>query len=259
MKYSIDSIAFTNNLKDVNPKLKVLFSLLTLLVIVFSKSFIAPLLVFLISSYLIIFKAKVPAKVYFYLLLPAIGFGLFTVVFMGFWYGSEKIFSINLGFIEIGFTKEGLNQGILVFSRMLGGVSTMLFLALTTPMTQLFYVLRWLKLPKEFVDIAMMMYRYIFVLLDEFITMKNAQETRLGHKDIKTSYKSLGLLMANLFIRTWEKGEKLFITMSSRGYDGEIKVLKEIENPKLIYVIGIIIFEIFILIISILTSNIKVF
>ncbi|WP_048202554.1 cobalt ECF transporter T component CbiQ [Methanocaldococcus bathoardescens] len=257
MQNTIDSIAFNNNLRNINPKLKVIFAILSLFICVASKSVIVPLIITIIMIYLTLFKAKVPKKIYLTLFFPVFGFGLFTLIFMAFWYGTTEMYSFKIFGFTIGFYKEGLDMGLLVFSRMLGGVASTLFLALTTPMTEIFYILRSLGLPSVVVDIAMMMYRYIFVLLDELIRMQNAQETRLGYKDLKTTYKSLGMLASNLFIRTWEKGEQLFITMSSRGYDGELRILGEIENPKLIYMIGIILFEIILVIISYLTMDFK--
>jgi cobalt/nickel transport system permease protein len=258
LQNTIDNIAFNNNLRNVNPKLKVIFAILSLFVCVASKSVVVPLIITLIMIYLTLFKAKVPKKIYLTLLSPAVGFGLFTLIFMAFWYGETSLYSFKIFGFTVGFYKEGLEMGFLVFSRMLGGVASTLFLALTTPMTEIFYILRALGLPSVVVDIAMMMYRYIFVLLDELIRMQNAQETRLGYKDLKTSYKSLGMLASNLFIRTWERGEQLFITMSSRCYDGELKTLGKIENPKLIYVIGILLFEILLIVISYLTMDFKV-
>nr|WP_048056464.1 cobalt ECF transporter T component CbiQ [Methanocaldococcus fervens] len=257
MQNTIDNIAFNNNLRNINPKLKVIFAILSLFVCVASKSIVVPLIIAAVMIYLTLFKAKVPKKVYLTLFLPVVGFGLFTLVFMGFWYGEEIICSFKILNFTVGFYKDGLGMGLLVFSRMLGGVASTLFLALTTPMTEIFYILRSLGLPSVVVDIAMMMYRYIFVLLDELIKMQNAQETRLGYRNLKTAYKSLGMLASHLFIRTWEKGERLFITMSSRCYDGELKPLGEIENPKLIYIIGIVLFEIILIIISHLTMDFK--
>ncbi|WP_457611727.1 cobalt ECF transporter T component CbiQ [Methanocaldococcus sp.] len=247
MKYNLDYIVYSNNLRKVNAKPKILYTIVSLLISLFSKNILVPFIIFLVSSYLIIFKAKIQKKIYFYLLLPAVGFALFNLIFMSVWYGETVIFKLFI----FEFKKEGFLQGLLIFFRILGGVSTMLFLALTTPTIEIFYSLKK-YLPKEFLDIAMMMYRYIFVLLDNFLTMKFAQETRLGFKDLKSSYKALGMIMANLFIRTYDKGEKLYIAMESRGYDGNIKILSEIPNPKLKDILIILIFELFLLILSLL-------
>ncbi|AEF96363.1 cobalt ECF transporter T component CbiQ [Methanotorris igneus] len=259
MQNIIDNIAHYNKLRMVNPKLKVIFAISSLLVCVFSKSIVVPIIVALIMIYLTLFRAGVPKSIYLKLMFAPIGFGLITLVLMAFMFGYVKLFSFEIFGFKIPIYKDGIDLGLLVFSRMLGGVACMLFLALTTPMTELFYVLRELGVPSSVLDIAMMMYRYIFVLLEEMIRVENAQKTRLGYRNLKTTFKSLGMLASNLFIRTWERGEQLFITMSSRCYNGDLKVFGKIENPKSIYIVGIILFEIFLVIISYLTMNFKPF
>ncbi|HID47163.1 MAG TPA: cobalt ECF transporter T component CbiQ [Methanothermococcus okinawensis] len=255
----IDRIAHNNRLRHINPKLKVFFALSMLLITVFSKSVIVPLIIALIMIVLTVFVAKVPLRIYLPLLLAPLGFGVITVILMGIIYsGGKELLSIKIFNFTISIYSYGVNLGLLVFSRMLGGIACTLFLALTTPMTELFYILRDLKLPSTFVDIAMMMYRYIFLLLEEMIRITNAQNTRLGYKDLKTTYKSLGTLGAILFIRAWDRGEKAFITMSCRGYNGDLKLIKKIESPAIKYILLIVIVDILLIALSYLTGDFKV-
>jgi cobalt/nickel transport system permease protein len=94
-------------------------------------------------------------------------------------------------------------------------------------MIELFSVLKATKLPDSFLEIAMMMYRYIFVFLDVAIGVRYAQSVRLGYKDFRTSFRSMVMLGTNLFIRSWEQGEKIFVSMNSRCYDGKLILLDE--------------------------------
>ncbi|HIQ38733.1 MAG TPA: cobalt ECF transporter T component CbiQ [Methanothermococcus okinawensis] len=256
---TIDHIAHTNRLYHINPKLKVLFALSMLLITLFSKSIVVPLIVAFIMITLTVFVAKVPLRVYLPLLGAPLGFGILTVILMGFIYvGGNELFSMEVFNFNISIYSYGVNLGLLVFSRMLGGVASTLFLALTTPMTELFYILRGLKIPSTILDIAMMMYRYVFLLLDEMIRVMNAQNTRLGYRNLKTTYKSLGTLAAILFIRAWERGERSFIIMSSRGYNGDLKLLNKIEPPPVKYLLLIIILDILLITLSYLTTDFKV-
>ncbi|MBW9222738.1 cobalt ECF transporter T component CbiQ [Methanothermococcus sp. SCGC AD-155-C09] len=261
LKNIVDNIAHNNELRHVNPKLKVIFAISLLLICVFSNSIIVPLIIALIMTSLTIFKAKVPLKIYLPLIGTPVGFGILTVVLMAIIYSGvgDKLFSIDIFGYNISLHEYGVNMGLLVFSRMLGGVASTLFLVLTTPMTDLFYVLKELRVPSSILDIAMMMYRYIFVLLDETIRIENAQKTRLGYKDLKTTYKSLGILAANLFITSWDRGERLFTTMNSRGYNGNLKLLSKIESPNIKYVLLIAVFDILLIILLYLTKDFKVF
>lgn len=243
----IDSIAHYNKLREINPKLKVFFSLSTLLVCVLSKSIVVPIIVTAIMLYLTLFKAEVPRNVYMKLLLIPVCFGALTLPLMIFMFGYEPWFSFNvLGFKIIAF-KDGFDLGMLLFWRMVGGVACTLFLALTTPFTELFYVLKEIKIPESVLEISMMMYRYIFVLLNELIKIENAQKTRLGYSSLKNTYKSLGVLAGSLFIKTWDKGEILYTTMNSRGYNGNFRLFGNMAGPNAKDLILIGFFELFLI------------
>jgi len=144
----------------------------------------------------------------------------------------------------------------------MGGFACMAFLGLTTPMTELFKVMEDMKFPKILLEISMLMYRYIFVSMDEAVTMYHSQETRLGYSSIKKSYKSMGILIANIFIKTWITGEKSFIAMESRGYDGSIRTMNDlgnIRNVGLKNLSYLILFEVILTYGVYLTSTYKIF
>jgi cobalt/nickel transport system permease protein len=89
------------------------------------------------------------------------------------------------------------------------------------------------------------MYRYIFVFLDEAINMYHTQETRLGYSSLKKSFKSMGMLGSNLFIRTWMKGEQAYIAMESRCYDGSIRTVKKQGSIKTIGIRNLVLLVLF--------------
>ena len=108
----------------------------------------------------------------------------------------------------------------------------------------------------------MLMYRYIFVSIDEAITMYHSQETRLGYSSLKKSYKSMGILIANIFIKTWITGEKSFIAMESRGYDGSMRTMNDLGHIKNVGIKNfsyLIMFEVILLSGIYLTSSFKIF
>lgn len=254
---TLDSYAHSNALKNVNINFKVLFAILTMLVSLISTSPIIPLLITFLMSFLIVFKAKIPLKFYLKFFSIPFFFGFLTFIFMAFFFGTgTPIF--ELGIFNLSITLDGFNLGFLVFTRMLGGFSCLAFLALTTPMTEIFSVLEHLKIPKVVLEIAMLMYRYIFVFLDEGINMYHSQETRMGYSSIKKSFKSLGMLGSNLFIRTWIKGEQAYIAMESRCYNGSINSFKTHENISIKNIILLLSFESFLLLCTYLTWGLKI-
>lgn len=205
------------------------FGIITLIVSLISTSPIIPLTILTLVSFIIIFKAKIPVKFYLKFLIIPLIFASITFVFMALFFGTgQHIY--NLGFLNLSVTTDGFNRGFLVFSRILGGFACMAFIGLTTPMTEIFKVLEDFKFPKVMLEISMLMYRYIFVSLDEAVTMYHSQETRLGYSSLKKSYKSMGILIANIFIKTWITGEKSFVSMQSRGYDGSIRTMNDLKS-----------------------------
>lgn len=258
---TLDNYAHSNNLTNMNTYFKVLLGILTMLVSLISTSPVIPLIITLFMSFLIIFIAKISWKFYLRFFLVPFTFGFLTFVFMALFFGVGT-HVLELGIFNLAVTADGFNLGFLVFARMLGGFTCMAFLALTTPMTELFSVLELVKIPKIVLELAMLMYRYIFVFLDEAINMYHSQETRLGYSSLKKSFKSMGMLGSNLFIRTWIRGEQAYIAMESRCYDGSIKTLKEPESIRSIGARNIallVLFEVFLIIGLYITGNFTIF
>ena len=228
MAYILDDYAVLSPLRDKNNWLKLSIVAFGVLVGVSSSSPITPFAIAVCMSFATIFMGKVPAKFYFKILSVPAGFVLVSVIIIAFFFGEGvKLFSIDVFGYAVGVSSAGLNMALLVLARTLGGMSCLFFLSLTTPMIELFSVLKATKFPDSFIEVAMMMYRYIFVFLDVAMGIRNAQTMRLGYKDFRTSFSSMVMLGTNLFIRTWEQGEKLYLSMNSRCYDGKLTVFDE--------------------------------
>jgi cobalt/nickel transport system permease protein len=153
---------------------------------------------------------------------------------------------------------DGVNLGFNTFFRVAGGISTQFFLILTTPMTSVLLLLRKARIPQVLIEISLLIYRYIFVFIEVMETMHTAQELRLGYSSLMRRLRSTSLLIANLFIRTLEQGERTFTAMSARGYDGNIRVLEDLPKPNKTALIGIILFAALLIIAAYLTLNFRI-
>lgn len=257
---TLDNYAHSNGLRDINTFFKVIFAISTMLMSLISTSPVVPLIVAFVMSFLIIFQAKIPWKFYLKFLSVPFIFGFITFVFMSIFFGIGTHI-LDLGIFNLAVTEDGFNLGLLTFSRLMGGFTCMAFLALTIPMTELFSQFERFKIPQIVVELAMLMYRYIFIFLDEGRNMYHAQETRLGYSSLKKSFKSMGMLGSNLFIRTWIKGENAHIAMESRCYTGSLKTLKTPESLKSVgsrNLALLVSFEVVLLIGVYLTGNFKI-
>jgi cobalt/nickel transport system permease protein len=234
MAHILDDYAVLSPLRYKNNWLKIAIVTFGLLAGVSSNSPIVPFIIAVCMSFATLYFAKVPSLFYFKILAAPAGFVIVSVVIIAFFFGEgAKLFSFDIFGFTLGVSQAGLDMALLVFARTLGGMSCLFFLSLTTPMIELFSVLKATKLPDSFLEIAMMMYRYIFVFLDVAMGVKYAQSVRLGYKDFRTSFRSMVMLGTNLFIRSWEQGEKIYVSMNARCYDGKLIMLDEKRPVKL--------------------------
>ncbi len=226
--FRIDQFAYNNSLSAVNPVEKIAFAVITLAIGIAFDTVLVPLTVFLLMSVSTIFLARVSAV--FYLRLLSLPF-TFLLVSM-----AAVIFNISLtpfnylfggawGPVYIGISAESLRQAVQLLFKALGAVSCLYFLALTTPMTEIINTLRKLKVPVLFLELMILIYRFIFLLLDTAGKIHLSQSSRWGYASIKTSYRSMAVLIANLFSRAYWRSQSSYQALLSRGYSGDMKFL----------------------------------
>lgn len=93
-------------------------------------------------------------------------------------------------------------------------------LTLTTSVPALLHALNVLKTPPLLVAILASMYRYLGVLIEEFHSMRRAALSRNLMSGDHWQRLVVGNMIGSLFIRTYERGERVHQAMLSRGYQG---------------------------------------
>lgn len=105
-------------------------------------------------------------------------------------------------------------------------------LSATTTFPELLFAMRALRLPKVIVSIVSFMYRYIFVIADEALRLQRAKEARSANPQGKGGgsllwrAKVLGGMIGSLFLRSYERSERIYAAMLSRGFDGRIRTMR---------------------------------
>lgn len=132
--------------------------------------------------------------------------------------------------IDGGWPIPGLSEAALlpagfVALRSLACVAALLFLALTTPLTDILRLLRRAGIGPEASDIALMMFRFIWLTLDCVESSSRSQANRLGYDGYRRSLRSLGLLLAALLPRVLNRAQRVEAGLSARGYDGELRFI----------------------------------
>ncbi len=132
--------------------------------------------------------------------------------------------SYNLGPLTV--SASGLMVLWNVAAKSLVSVFSIILLSSTTSFPELLKGLERLKVPRLLVALLSFTYRYIFVLVDEVQRMRRARDSRGWRGRWLGEGKVIGHMIATLFLRSYERGERVYGAMLARGYDGHIRTLK---------------------------------
>ncbi|MFJ9392392.1 cobalt ECF transporter T component CbiQ [Nocardioides sp. NPDC101246] len=102
------------------------------------------------------------------------------------------------------------------------GVIAGLLLAATTTPQELVHGLERLRLPQQLVQIMAFMVRYLEVVTDEMRRMAVARASRGFEARNPLHWPVLARSVGALFIRSFERGERVHLAMVSRGYTGRM-------------------------------------
>ena len=167
--------------------------------------------------------SKIPLLLLFKRALIEIPF-IFFAILMPFFGTGEKF---EIAGIEL--YREGLLAGTSIVVKGTLGVLAAVILSTTTTAREILRGLERLKLPAVIVQIASFMLRYVNVISDEMERMKVARESRGFVATGIKHWKVLATSAAALFIRSYERGERVHLAMLSRGFDGN---LPSLDNNK---------------------------
>jgi cobalt/nickel transport system permease protein len=95
---------------------------------------------------------------------------------------------------------------------------TMILLSNTTPFSELLFFMKKLHVPPLFITILALMYRYLFVLIDEAEKMQRARESRTFSSKRTQVWNARVTLIAQLFVRSTERAERIYSAMCARGW-----------------------------------------
>jgi len=253
----LEEAAQKNALLTVHPYPKLILGIGCILLTLFSPNFIVPVILAISLSAITIQLAKINPLFYASLLCIPLTFAILSVLVIMFLTGggeilwSYSIFSI----FPISLTTESIQKGLLVFFRVIGGMCALFFISLTTPMTDLFGVMKNMKIPELFIDLSMIIYRFIFIFMGKAHQVHHAQVMRLGYSKPREAIQSYSMLFGSIFISSWDAGEHFIQAMDSRCYNGKFAKLTTYNPLEWQSVAGVLMYLTGILILIILTAG----
>ncbi len=148
----------------------------------------------------------------------AVEFTFISAILLGTLFNSAGEVIWSWGWLKI--TDLGLTVLTSVFTKALLSLLTLNILVLTTSAPMLLNALAALKVPPLLIAILHSMYQYLNLLIDEFNSMQRAALSRNLTSRAQWHRLVIGNMIGSLFIRTYERGDRIHQAMLARGYTG---------------------------------------
>lgn len=224
----IDRISYRNPLKNINPIVKIIFTIISLIILLSinkKEIFIFNIIVF---NLILLFGIKVTFK------------------------ELVKLYKIPLFFIlttmlTLLFIKSEILNFLL---RSFGGISIVYALICSTPIIDLDYAFYKLKMPKIFRELFLLIYKYIFIFSDLKEKLINTQSSRLGYVKYKNSIKSFSMLVVAIFQKIEYYGINATKALESRNGTEFLFVHREYKKigKEVIFVVIICLINLFLVV-----------
>ncbi len=133
---------------------------------------------------------------------------------------------IELGGLRL--SETGLVQVVVLLARAASVVSLALVLLATAPLQDTFKAAHRLGVPGVLVQLALLTYRYAFLLAEEFSRLRTALRVRgFRNRADLHAYRTIGQVAGTLLVRSHERSERVAHAMRCRGFDGTFRSLHE--------------------------------
>lgn len=148
----------------------------------------------------------------------------------------------------------GFSQSVSMFMRISTCVLALILLSSTTQFFDLLKGLQRLKAPGLLVSLLLLTYRYFFVVVDELQRMSLARKARgFGkgkHLLHKRSMQIISFTAGMVLVRSYERGNRLYDSLLSRGYDGKVRTLTKLRLRAIDYVLFLTLLSLSVLLLS---------
>ena len=222
----------------LDPRVKVVTTLCFIIYVVsFGKYEIGRLLPFFLFPAFLIGMANIPFGYLMRKLLIVSPFIVFIGIFNPFF---DRNILMQIGPLHIS---GGWVSLISILLRFILTVGATLLLIATTGFPAICVALERLGAPRIFSVQLLMLYRYLFVLIEESIRMIRAYTLRSFTRK-KMRFRIFKQLLGNLLLHTLDRAQRIHMAMLARAFTGEIKIVRQYHFgwAEILYLFGLILF-----------------
>jgi len=229
-------------LHNWDPRVKIISCLGFIVTVVFIQS---PALLGLAAVFLLALLAlsRIPAGFIVARSLWVCPFVAVVLVAIPFSRPGTPVLTWDNALFSIQATREGLYQAIVLGARIFAALFAMLLMTATTTFRNILRAMADLRVPGIFLQLTEFTVRYLYVLVDETQRMQRARKARgfvmraVWHlPSLKVFAATIGLL----FLRAYERGDKVYLAMLARKFSGEIRTVNEFSLRPVDGLIGLV-------------------
>jgi cobalt/nickel transport system permease protein len=129
--------------------------------------------------------------------------------------------------LGVALSEPGLWAAWNIVAKATLGLTTTILLGATTTVAEVLHGLERLRMPPVVVGIAHFMVRYADLITGEMKRMKIARESRGFSPRWIWHARAVASSIGALFVRSYERGERVYLAMVSRGYNGAVPLLDD--------------------------------
>lgn len=211
-------------LHNVDSRIKLIVLVMIILFAVTSSNYIV-FIVLEVYLLLLIYISQISVKDALMRVLLILPFGFFIAIFQPFIQPGYVLYTLPFG---LKITLQGILFAELLLARLVISITSIVLFSYITPMKDIAEAFRRLHMPNEFAMIFSLFVRFIFLFYDELQSIRQAQASRCFSLSNKTPYtwklKQVGYLFLMMFLKAYERGEKVYESMASRGYNTNSKI-----------------------------------
>jgi cobalt/nickel transport system permease protein len=118
----------------------------------------------------------------------------------------------------------GVGAALALAGRATAALLCLLLFAATTPLADTLPRLARLGVPAAVVDVAGLVYRLLFLLLDRMVAVRAAQAGRLGFRSFRTTFRSVAGQAGAVFVSAFDRARRMEQGLALRGDPGSLRV-----------------------------------
>jgi cobalt/nickel transport system permease protein len=226
----LDTLAYSNRLRHLPPAQKLWFALTILLLALITHYPVQILILIWMSGWIVVY-AGIPWRIYASMILGVMTFLITSLPALAIEYAgtispdiqADVLWKIGAWGGHIYLSHQGSIQAISVVIRSLACTSALLFIVLTIPAIDLATTAQRAGCPPILIELALLVYRFIFLLADTAQKIVTAQISRGGYRMQRLRMQSLNLLVRQLIQRTASRYQQLTLGVKARGFQQEFR------------------------------------